>query len=158
MKLHRDNNVKERPEKHMAYAPPQPLPHTYPPNRGEKMRLEKKPKRPREGESPSDHNIDIVSKANHHAFLPTPIDSKIPNLMAPSIKIEPQPSYFPTPDMLSLFSYPLLVPGIQSFAEQHKFMQAQVNATQEVKVEAEKSKSKPTSNNKVRNILINYVQ
>ena len=146
MKLHRDNNVKDR---HDKYAPPQPLPHTAPQNRGERMRLEKKPKRQREGESPSEHNVDMVSKANHHAFIPTPGDTKVQNLIAPNIKVEAQ-SYIP-PEMFPLLPYSFLVPG-GAFAEQQKLMQAQANI-QEVKIENDK-KSKTNSNSKVRNILL----
>ncbi|KAI6652313.1 hypothetical protein LOD99_7328 [Oopsacas minuta] len=145
-KILRDNNGKERHEKHIAYAQPQLLPH-FPTNRTEKSRIDKKTKRQREGGSPSDHKLDATKTS--HSFIPS--DSKMPSLITPNVKLEAQQQLsYPTPELLPYFYPPIYVqnaPGLPTlppgFVEQQKLFQ-QANL-QDVKVESEKVKQK--SNN-----------
>lgn len=149
-KFARDNG-KERQDKHNQYVSPQVVPHGFSSNRDKVVRMEKKPKRTREGQSPSDHNMD-VSKANHPAFLPAPSDTKIGSLTTPTVKMEtqPQPHYI-APELLPYYFPPFYLQGaglptIPAFAEQQKLLQANL---QDVKVENEKAKQKSSNAHKV---------
>ena len=150
-KFVRDNG-KERLDKVNLYAPPLVVPHGFPSNRDKIARMEKKSKRTREGQSPSDHNMD-VSKANHPAFLPAPSDAKIGGLTTPNVKIETQPHAYIAPELLAPYYLPQFylpnaagIPTIPTFADQQKMLQANL---QEVKVETDKTKQKTSNTHKV---------
>ena len=150
-KFPRDN--RERQDKHILYAQPQVVPHGFPSMRDKIVRMEKKPKRTREGQSPSDNNMD-VSKANHPAFLPAPSDTKIGSLTTPNVKIEAQPHTYIAPEFLPYYFPSLYIQGaagiptmpVPVLAEQQKMLQANL---QEVKVENEKAKQKTSNAHKV---------